>query len=75
MLSSQIDALRVQGGMRERFDDVTLTGTRSVANNADCVLAPAIHNFPFTLKFDRPLPIPVKRYPLDCEPGGLRWCT
>ncbi|GAB5897367.1 hypothetical protein OKHIL_31740 [Mycolicibacterium mageritense] len=58
-----------------RFDDVTLTGTRSVANNADCGLAPAIHNFPFTLKFDRPLPIPVKRYPLDCEPGGLRWCT
>lgn len=26
MLSSQIDALRVQGGMRERFDDVTLSG-------------------------------------------------
>ena len=25
MLSSQIDALRVQGGMRERFDDVTLS--------------------------------------------------
>lgn len=60
-----------------KFDDVSLTGTRSVSNNEACggALAPAIHTFPFTLKFDRPLQIPVDSYPLDCEPGGLRWCT
>ncbi|MGV0745836.1 hypothetical protein [Mycolicibacterium sp. XJ870] len=58
-----------------KFDDVTLTGTRSVANNADCGLAPAIHTFPFTLTYNRPLPIPVEVYPLDCEPWGLRLCT
>jgi hypothetical protein len=28
----------------------------------------------FTLAFKEPLPIPVERYPLDCEPGGLRLC-
>lgn len=58
-----------------RFNDVTLTGTRSVANNAVCGLAPAIHTFPFTLSFKEPLPIPVDQYPLDCEPWGLRLCT
>ena len=29
---------------------------------------------PFTLTFAEPLPIPVDRYPLDCEPAGLRHC-
>lgn len=58
-----------------RFNDVTLTGTRQVANNAVCGLAPAIHTFPFTLSFKEPLPIPVDQYPLDCEPWGLRLCT
>jgi hypothetical protein len=29
---------------------------------------------PFTLAFDKPLPTPVDRYPLDCEPAGLRLC-
>ena len=58
-----------------KFDDVALTGTRSVANNAVCGLAPAIHTVPFSLSFKDPLPIPVDLYPLDCEPGGLRWCT
>lgn len=58
-----------------RFDDVALTGTREVSNTAVCGLAPAIHRFPFTLTFKEPLPIPVKTYPLDCEPWGLRLCT
>jgi hypothetical protein len=58
-----------------KFDDVTMTGTRSVAHNNVCGLEPAILTFPFTLAFKEPLPIPVQAYPLDCEPGGLRWCT
>ncbi|BBX25050.1 hypothetical protein [Mycolicibacterium alvei] len=59
-----------------KFDDVTLTGTRSVSNNEACggTLAPAIHTFPFTLKYERPLPIPVDVYPLDCQSWGLRLC-
>lgn len=57
-----------------KFDDVKLTGTRSVANNADCGLAPAIHNFPFTLAYKQPLPFPVDTYPLNCQAGGLRLC-
>ncbi|WP_217159465.1 hypothetical protein [[Mycobacterium] fortunisiensis] len=58
-----------------KFDDIAKTGTRSVANNAVCGLAPAIHTFPFTIAYKEPLKIPVDVYPLDCEPGGLRWCT
>ncbi|WP_454790847.1 hypothetical protein [Mycolicibacterium lutetiense] len=59
-----------------KFDDVALTGTRSVSNNQACggTLAPAIHTFPFTLKYERPLPIPVDLYPLDCQSWGLRLC-
>ena len=29
---------------------------------------------PLSLAFKEPLPIPVDRYPLICEPGGLRRC-
>lgn len=29
---------------------------------------------PFTLAFAEPLPIPVERYPLVCEPAGNRLC-
>lgn len=57
-----------------KFDDVTLTGVRSVSNNADCGLAPAIHTFPFTLAYEHPLPLPVNRYPMNCQPDGLRLC-
>ncbi|MFV8174560.1 hypothetical protein B7435_09160 [Mycolicibacterium peregrinum] len=59
-----------------KFDDIALTGTRSVANNEACggTLAPAIHTFPFTLKYDRPLQIPVDIYPLNCQTWGLRLC-
>ena len=29
---------------------------------------------PFTLSYKEPLPMPVQRYPLYWEPGGLRRC-
>ena len=57
-----------------KFDDVTMSGTRSVTHNAVCGLQPGIINTNFTLSFKEPLPIPVDRYPLYCEPGGLRRC-
>ncbi|BDX31519.1 hypothetical protein TUM20985_20660 [Mycobacterium antarcticum] len=58
------------------FDDVTLTGTRSVSNSNVCngQVTAKVVNSPFTLAFARPLPIPVERYPLYCEPGGLKRC-
>ena len=57
-----------------KFDDVTMTGTRSVTPSGACGTAPAIINTPFTLSYKGPLPIPVTQYPLICEPGGLRRC-
>lgn len=56
------------------FDDVTMTGTRSVIHNDVCGLPATITNYPFTLAYSRPLAIPVQRYPLYCEPGGLKRC-
>jgi hypothetical protein len=58
------------------FDDVTMTGTRSVINNSVCngQVGAKIVKIPFTLAFDKPLPIPVEQYPLYCEPGGLKRC-
>jgi hypothetical protein len=56
------------------FDDATLTGTHTISHNAVCGLRPGLTKEPFTLTFDRPLPIPAERYPLQCEPGGLRLC-
>jgi hypothetical protein len=56
------------------FDDITMSGTRSITHNDVCGLAPGIINIPFTLAFQGPLPIPVDQYPLYCEPGGLRRC-
>jgi hypothetical protein len=58
------------------FDDVTMTGTRSVSNNDVCngaVLA-NIETYPFTLAYKEPLSIPNQQYPLYCEPGGLKRC-
>ncbi|HYO05243.1 MAG TPA: hypothetical protein VET27_26690 [Mycobacterium sp.] len=58
------------------FDDVAMTGTRSVSNSNVCngqVTAKVVKS-PFTLAFARPLPIPVQQYPLYCEPGGLKRC-
>jgi hypothetical protein len=57
-----------------KFDDATMSGTRSVQQNGNCGLQPGIINTPFTLSFKEPLPIPVDRYRLICEPGGLRRC-
>jgi hypothetical protein len=58
------------------FDDATLTGTRSVSYNDVCngAVAANIVNYPFTLAFKEPLPIPNDQYPLYCEPGGLKRC-
>jgi hypothetical protein len=57
-----------------RFDDITMTGTRTVFHNDDCGLPPGKIDQPFTLSFKEPLPLPVQQYPLYCEPGGLRRC-
>lgn len=56
------------------FDDLTMTGTRSVIHNDVCGLPASITNLPFTLAYNRALPIPVEQYPLYCEPGGLKRC-
>jgi hypothetical protein len=57
-----------------KFDDLTMTGTRSVIHNDVCGLPADITNYPFTLAYKQPLPMPVDRYPLYCEPGGLKRC-
>jgi hypothetical protein len=58
------------------FDDVTMTGTRTVANSNVCnnEVPAKLVKYPFTLTFDRDLPIPNQQYPLYCEPGGLKRC-
>jgi hypothetical protein len=58
------------------FDDVTMSGTRTVFINDVCdgQVAANITTYPFTLTFKNPLPIPVQQYPLYCEPGGLKRC-
>jgi hypothetical protein len=57
-----------------KFDDLTMSGTRSVIHNDVCGLPAAIDTYPFTLAYKEPLPMPVDRYPLYCEPGGLKRC-
>ncbi len=57
-----------------KFDDVTLTGTHTQLNTAVCGLPAGMKKEPFTLSFVRPLPLPVDKYPLVCEPAGLRLC-
>jgi hypothetical protein len=58
------------------FDDRTMSGTRSVSFSDVCdgQVAANILTYPFTLAYKGPLPIPVDRYPLYCEPGGLKRC-
>ncbi|MEV3904880.1 hypothetical protein AB0K11_21365 [Mycobacterium sp. NPDC050551] len=56
------------------WSGTTLAGTRKSIHGAVCGLQPAMTSTPFTLAFKAPLPIPVDRYPLICEPGGLRRC-
>jgi hypothetical protein len=57
-----------------KFDDLTLTGTRTIAHNDVCGLQPGIISIPFKMSYKGPLPNPVEQYPLYCEPGGLRRC-
>ncbi|PEG36831.1 hypothetical protein CQY20_17740 [Mycolicibacterium agri] len=57
-----------------KFDDVTMTGEHTSLHNAQCGVPPGMTKTPFTLEFASPLPIPVDRYPLVCEPAGLRLC-
>jgi hypothetical protein len=57
-----------------KFDDATLTGTHTSLHTAVCGAAPGMIKTPFTLAFEKPLPIPVERYPLVCEPAGNRLC-
>jgi hypothetical protein len=57
-----------------KFDDLTMTGTRSIAHDDVCGLQPGIITIPFTMTYKGPLPMPVEQYPLYCEPAGLRIC-
>jgi hypothetical protein len=52
------------------FDDVSLTGTHTSIHGDVCGLQPAMTKTPFTLAFQGPLPVPVERYPLDCNEIG-----
>lgn len=52
------------------FDDVTLAGTHTSIHGAVCGMQPAMTKTPFTLAFREPLPVPVERYPLDCNEIG-----
>ena len=56
------------------FDGNTLAGQVTTLNNPVCGVPAGMTKEPFTLVFEEPLPIPVDRYPLICEPGGLRRC-
>lgn len=58
------------------FNTDTMSGTRTTTNTPACDGAvPAnMIKTPFTLAFKKPLDMPVDRYPLICEPGGLRRC-
>jgi hypothetical protein len=56
------------------FNGEALTGMHTTIHDAVCGLQPGMVKEPFTLAFKEPLPIPVERYPLICEPGGLRRC-
>ncbi|MGH3521231.1 MAG: hypothetical protein ACRDU4_00040 [Mycobacterium sp.] len=52
------------------FDDVSLAGTHTSIHGAVCGIQPAMTKTPFTLAFQAPLPAPVERYPLECDPIG-----
>jgi hypothetical protein len=56
------------------FHGLTLVGNLKIIHGAVCGAQPGMTNIPFRLAFKEPLPIPVDRYPLMCEPGGLRRC-
>lgn len=57
-----------------QFDDLTMTGTKTVSYGPQCGVQANLTKYPFTLAYTGPLEIPVDPYPLDCDPGGLRRC-
>jgi hypothetical protein len=56
-------------------DPVTLVGSRLTTWNNVCGDTSGSVRKQFTLTHEGPGPIPVNRYPLTCEPGGLRRCS
>jgi hypothetical protein len=56
------------------FHGITLVGNLKIIHGAVCGEQPGMTTIPLTLAFNRPLAMPVDRYPLMCEPGGLRRC-
>ncbi len=56
------------------FDGNTLVGTLKVIHGEVCGEQPGMTTIPFTLAYKGPLSMPVDRYPLYCEPAGLRIC-
>jgi hypothetical protein len=52
------------------FDDASLTGTHTSIHSDICGLQPGMTKTPFQLAFQGPLPVPVERYPLDCNQIG-----
>lgn len=77
---SQADGLKCPDGSTApvqqtlSWNGLTLAGTRKTLHDAECGLQPGMTTTPFHLTFREPLPVPVDRYPLICEPGGLRRC-
>lgn len=58
------------------FNTDTMTGMRTDSHPPGCngELAATIIKTPFTLTYKGPVDIPNDKYPLICEPGGLRRC-
>ena len=52
----------------------TLTTNKAEGFRCPCGQPAGMTKQPFTLAFSEPLPIPVDRYPLVCEPAGMRLC-
>jgi hypothetical protein len=52
------------------FNDASLSGTHTSIHGDICGLQPGMTKAPFTLAFKGPIPLPVERYPLDCNEIG-----
>lgn len=50
-----------------RFDDATLSGTRTVTHGPVCGLQPGLTKASFTLAYQGPIPFPVNQDPLICD--------
>ncbi len=68
------DGSKAEATENYAFDGNTLAGQLTTLHNPVCGLPAGMTKEPFILVFKEPLPIPVDRYPLICEPGGLRRC-